>query len=98
MRDIPSMSSKKSDPFPKHVTPMVFEEQYDDESSDEDDNESPIRSKRQRNTKFFGNDFIVYLVDDTPTNISKALASPDADDWKKVVQSEIMDSILDDGT
>jgi len=39
----------------------------------------------------------VYLVDNTPTSIVEAYASPDADDWKEAVQSE-MDSILSNGT
>jgi hypothetical protein len=39
----------------------------------------------------------VYLVDDTPTSITEAYASPDADDWKEAVRSE-MDSILSNGT
>jgi hypothetical protein len=37
----------------------------------------------------------VYLVDDTPTSIAEAYASPDADDWKEAVE---MDSILSNGT
>ena len=97
MRDMPSMSSQESDPFPEPVTPMEFEEQSDSESSQEDDNEAPTRSKRQSTVKSFGNDFIVYLVDDTLTTISEAFASPDADYWKEAVQSE-MDSILTNGT
>ncbi|KAK1694062.1 hypothetical protein QYE76_010759 [Lolium multiflorum] len=90
-------ASWESDPI--HETPMESDEESDDESSDsdEDDNEAPTRSKRQRTAKSFGNDFIVYLVDDTPTTISEALASPDADYWKEAVQSE-MDSILANGT
>ncbi|KAK1602846.1 hypothetical protein QYE76_059323, partial [Lolium multiflorum] len=97
MRDMHGMSSWESDPI--HETPMESDEESDDESSDsdEDDNETPTRSKRQRTAKSFGNDFIVYLVDDTPTTISEALASPDADYWKEAVQSE-MDSILANGT
>ena len=47
--------------------------------------------------KIFGDDFTVYLVNDTPTTIAEAYASPDADDWKEAVQSE-MDSILSNGT
>jgi hypothetical protein len=35
----------------------------------------------------------VYLVDDNPTSIIEAYASPDTDDWKEAVRSE-MDSIL----
>ncbi|KAK1695597.1 hypothetical protein QYE76_012294 [Lolium multiflorum] len=79
MRDMHGMSSWESDPI--HETSMESDEESDDESSDsdEDDNEAPTRSKRQRIAKSFGNDFIVYLVDDTPTTISEALASPDAD-------------------
>jgi hypothetical protein len=60
---------------------------------EEDDNDAPKRSKRQRVEKSFGDDFIVYLVDDTPTTIAEAFASPDADDWKEAVHNE-MDSIL----
>ncbi|KAK1650018.1 hypothetical protein QYE76_067823 [Lolium multiflorum] len=95
MRDMHGMSSWESDPI--HETPMESSESDDESSdSDEDDNEAPTRSKRQRIAKSFGNDFIVYLVDDTPTTISEALASPDADYWKEAVQSE-MDSILANG-
>jgi len=36
-------------------------------------------------------------VDNTPTSIAESYASPDADDWKEAVQSE-MDSILSNGT
>jgi hypothetical protein len=36
-------------------------------------------------------------VDDTPTSIIEAYASPDADDWKEAVRSE-MDSIPSNGT
>ncbi|WVZ71732.1 LOW QUALITY PROTEIN: hypothetical protein U9M48_020279 [Paspalum notatum var. saurae] len=66
-------------------------------SPEEDNKEAPRKSKRQRVEKSFGNDFIVYLVDDTPTSISEAYASPDADNWKEAVQSEL-DSILSNGT
>uniref|UniRef100_I1QDQ4 Reverse transcriptase Ty1/copia-type domain-containing protein n=1 Tax=Oryza glaberrima TaxID=4538 RepID=I1QDQ4_ORYGL len=46
---------------------------------------------------FFGDDFTVYLVDDTPKSILEAYASPDADYWKEAVRSE-MDSIIANGT
>jgi hypothetical protein len=36
-------------------------------------------------------------MDDTPTTIVEAFASPDADDWKEAVHNEI-DSILSKGT
>jgi hypothetical protein len=93
------MSSLESDPIPELETPMEFGEESDDDSSDseEDNNESPTRSKRQRTSKSFGNNFIVYLVDDMSTTILEALASPNVDYWKEAVQSE-MDSILANGT
>jgi hypothetical protein len=57
------------------------------------DSEAPRRSKRSNTTKSFGDDFTFYIVDDTPKIIAEAFASPDADDWKQTVRSE-MDSIL----
>jgi hypothetical protein len=44
----------------------------------------PRKTKRQRVEKYFGDDFIVYLVDDTSTTITEAFASLDAYDWKEV--------------
>lgn len=42
-------------------------------------------AKRQRTTKPFGEDFSVYLVNDTPTSISEVYASHHADYRKQVV-------------
>jgi hypothetical protein len=64
---------------------------------EEIDSEAPRRRKRQRTAMSFGDDFIIYLVDDTPRTISEAFASPDANDWKEVIHSEI-DSILSNET
>jgi glutamate-1-semialdehyde aminotransferase len=61
----------------------------------EEINSEAWRSKRQRTIKYFGDDFTVYLMDDTPRNISEA--SSDVDDWKKAVHSE-MNSILSNET
>jgi hypothetical protein len=47
--------------------------------------------------KSFGNDYIIYLVDDTPKTIEEAYSSPDADLRKDAVQRE-MDSIMSNGT
>ena len=67
------------------------------ENPEEDDNEAPRRSKRQKAAKSFGDEFIVYLVDDTPKTIDDAYSSPDADYWNEAVRSE-MDSIMSNGT
>jgi hypothetical protein len=64
---------------------------------EEIDSEAPRRSKRQRTTKSFDDDFIVYLMDDTPKTVAEAFISPYADDWKEAVRSE-MDSILSNRT
>jgi hypothetical protein len=64
---------------------------------EEIDSEAPRRSKRSRSTKSFGDDFAVYLMDDTPKTITEAFTSLDVDDWKEAVHSE-MDSILFNGT
>jgi hypothetical protein len=64
---------------------------------EEIDSEAPRRSKRPRTVKSFDDDFTIYLVDDTPKTIVEAFASPDVDDWKEAVYSE-MDSILSNGT
>src|SRR5438105_3493115 len=92
MKDNPSSSSQDLATIPE---PIISMEHFDNPV--EEDNEAPRRSKRQRIAKSFGDDFIVYLVDDTPSSISEAYASPDADYWKEAVRSE-MDSILANGT
>jgi hypothetical protein len=61
------------------------------------DNKISKKSKRQRTAKFFGDDFIVYLVDDTPRTIEEAYPSLDADYWKEAIKSEI-NSIMSNGT
>jgi hypothetical protein len=84
------------------TSPEPFENIYHAEYTpepihEEIDSEAPRRSKRPRSAKSFGDDFTVYLVDDTPKTIVKSFASPDANDWKEAVHSE-MDSILSNGT
>jgi hypothetical protein len=78
-------------------SPVESFEQPPKEVLEENDNEVPARNKRQRIAKSFGDDFIMYFVDDTPTSITEAYASPDVDDWKEDVCSK-MDLILSNGT
>jgi hypothetical protein len=63
----------------------------------QDDNVSTRKSKRSRIAKSFGDDYIVYLVDDTPSTIEEAYSSPDADFWKEAMRSE-MDTIMSNET
>jgi hypothetical protein len=61
------------------------------------DNKISKKSKRQRTVKSFGDDFIMYIVDDTPRTIEETYLSLDADYWKEAIKSE-MDSIMSNGT
>ena len=72
---------------PQPAAPIESSEQTDEHGHilEKDDSEAPRRSKRQRVAKSFGDDFTMYLVDNTPTSIKVAYASPDADDWKEAV-------------
>jgi transposase InsO family protein len=97
MKDTHSGSNQPSEIIPSSITPPEQTEHTHELVSEEDVSEAPRRSKRQRTAKSFGDDFTVYLVDDTPKSISEAYASPDADYWKEAVRSE-MDSIIANGT
>nr|CAH65753.1 OSIGBa0123D13.2 [Oryza sativa] len=97
MKDTHSSSSQPAEIIPSSITPPEQSEHTHEHVTEEDDSEAPRRSKRQRTAKSFGDDFTVYLVDDTPKSISEAYASPDADYWKEAVRSE-MDSIIANGT
>nr|AAR01736.1 putative Gag and Pol polyprotein [Oryza sativa Japonica Group]ABF97792.1 retrotransposon protein, putative, Ty1-copia subclass [Oryza sativa Japonica Group] len=93
MKDTHSGSSQPSEIILSSITPPEQTKHTHEHVSEEDVSEAPRRSKRQRTAKSFGNDFTVYHVDDTPKSISEAYASPDADNWKEAVCSE-MDSII----
>ena len=53
------------------------ESNYESNTSSEEDNylvnEAPRRSKRPKIAKSFGDDFIVYLVDDVPNTFHKLM-------------------------
>ena len=93
MKDMPSSSNQRSETTPEPFVPLAHSEQKHTKIHQEDNNEAPRRGKIQRNTKSIGEDFIVYLVNDTPTSISEAYASSDAEYWKEPMCSE-MDSIM----
>jgi hypothetical protein len=97
MKDMRSNVKFSTEIASDNTIPIESSVESFEQTLEKDDNEVPVRDKRQRIAKSFGDDFIVYLVDDTPTSIMEAYASPDADDWKEAVRSEI-DSILSNGT
>jgi hypothetical protein len=97
MKNVPSTSSHDyvslETPEPENI---VTDESH--ENIPEEDNGIVTRkSKRRRVAKSFGDDYIIYLVDDTSKTIEEAYSSPDAYLWKEAVQSE-MDSIMSNGT
>ena len=63
----------------KNFTPIEQIEEPYVQNPKEDDTIVTRKSKRQRTAKSFGDDYIVYLVDDTPTTIEEAYSSLDAD-------------------
>ena len=98
MRDETSSSRQEFIEDDSSAEPIEHNEPTLVGNPEEDNNDAPRKSKRQRTIKSFGDDFIVYLMDDTPRNhIEEAYSSPDADYWKEAVISE-MDSIMSNGT
>jgi hypothetical protein len=82
---------------PESVEFSEHDEHKLESNHEEIQSDAPRRSKRQKTAKYFGHDFTVYLIDDSPKIITQVFSSPDADDWKEAVRSE-MDSILSNGT
>jgi hypothetical protein len=98
MSDHDSISIPRSIPILESTKPVIHTDvETHKEIPEEDNNTVARKGKRHRVAKSFGEDFIIYLMDDTPTTIAEAYSSLDADLWKEAVQSE-MDSILSNGT
>jgi hypothetical protein len=81
----------------EHFILVEHTEEFHIHNPVEDDNVSTRKSKRPRIAKSFGDDYIVYLVDDTPSTIEEAYSSTDDDFWNEAIMSE-MDSILSNAT
>ena len=98
MKNTPSISSHNSISS-EDVHELINNDDFEThvETPEEDNNIVTRKSKRQRIAKSFGDDFIIYLAENTPTTIAEAYSSIDADLWKEAVQSE-MDSIMSNGT
>jgi hypothetical protein len=97
MKNTPSTSSHDSIFLPETPKLVIHVDVKTHDEIPEDNNIVARKSKRWRVAKSFGEDYIIYLVHDTPTTITEAYSSLDADLWKEAVQSEI-DSIMSNGT
>ena len=94
MKNTPNTSSHESILLTKLHEPIEHAD-FDThvKNHEEDNNIVTQKSKRWRTAKSFGEDYIIYLMDDTPKTIEEAYSSLNADLWKEAVHSE-MDSIM----
>jgi hypothetical protein len=97
MKNAPSITSHESIIFHEQFISIEHSEEPHVHSPKEDDIVVTRKSKRLRTAKSFGDDYIVYLMDDIPRTIEEAYSSSDTDLWKEAVRSE-MDSIMSNGT
>ena len=97
MKSTPNISSHESINSHEQFIPIEQFEEPHVHYREDDDNVVTRTSKRQRKVKSFGDDYIVYLVDDTLTTIKEAFSSADANLWKEAIRNE-MDSIMSNGT
>ena len=63
----------------------------------EQNEESPRCSKRQKTSTSFGSDFVKFLLESEPQTFNEAMLSSDSTSWKEAVNSEI-ESILGNQT
>ena len=85
MKNIPCTSSHEPIiPYEQFIPIEQIEEPHV-QNPEEDNIVVTRKSKRQRTAKSFDDDYIMYLVDDTPRTIEEAYSSPDADLWKEAV-------------
>ncbi|GKB54981.1 retrovirus-related pol polyprotein from transposon TNT 1-94 [Tanacetum coccineum] len=70
-----------------------------DERQDQTEEEEvePRRSKRARNEKSFGPDFVSFMVENKPTSYREAVTSSEGQQWREAIKSEI-ESILQNHT
>ena len=66
-------------------------------SQGQQDDDEPRRSKRTRTSKYFGPDFLTYLLEDEPQSFKEAMSSPEAPYWKEAINDEV-ESILQNHT
>jgi hypothetical protein len=97
MKDRVAARSETSTSYTPEPNLVSLPPSYSEQHVKDNSMVAPRRSKRQRTEKSFSDDFIVYLVDDTPKSLAEAYASPDVEHGKEAVHNE-MESILTNGT
>ena len=71
MRDGTSTSRQEFIEDDSSAEPIEHNEHTLMENPEEDNNDTPRKSKRQMTVKLFGDDFILYLIDDTPEPLKR---------------------------
>ena len=89
----------KSDEGPSSSkrTYETMNEDSQNQNQEQDVEDEPRRSKRIRIEKYFGPDFLTYLLENEPQSFQKAVNSPKGPLWKEAIKSKI-DSILQNHT
>ena len=72
MRDETSSSRQEFIEYDSFAELIEHNEHTLVENPEEDNNDAPRKNKRQMIVKSFGDDFIVYLMDNTPRTIEEA--------------------------
>ncbi|GKA78709.1 retrovirus-related pol polyprotein from transposon TNT 1-94 [Tanacetum coccineum] len=71
--------------------------QNDRQDQTDEEEVEPRRSKRARNEKSFGPDFVSFMVENEPTSYREAVTSSEGQQWREAIKSEI-ESILQNHT
>ena len=89
----------KSDEGPSSSkrTYETMNEDSQNQNQEQDVEDEPRRSKRIRIEKYFGPDFLTYLLENEPQSFQEAVNSPKGPLWKEAIKSKI-DSILQNHT
>jgi hypothetical protein len=97
MKNAPSTTSHESIILHEQFILIEHYEEPHVHDPEKDDIVVTQNSTIQWTAKSFGDDYIVYLVDDILRTIEEAYSSPNANFWKEAIWSE-MDSIMSNRT
>ncbi|GJV71304.1 DNA polymerase zeta catalytic subunit-like protein [Tanacetum coccineum] len=76
---------------------MILISKIRDKINTDEEEVEPRRSKRARNEKSFGPDFVSFMVENEPTSYREAVTSSEGKQWREAIKSEI-ESILQNHT
>ncbi|GKF64485.1 retrotransposon protein, putative, ty1-copia subclass, partial [Tanacetum coccineum] len=79
---------------------VVQDKRQRDDRQDQTNEEEvePRRSKRARNEKSFGPDFVSFMVENEPTSYREAVTSSEGQQWREAIKKIEIESILQNHT